>query len=176
MDKNQFSFKKLQQFAFAFSCCLYWFPELSGTLSILLQSRFIWRGTVMMGAVPEKSPFHLLLAVLRDKPRPFIPSVVVWILWRSLQPSALSLQWKLQCLSLQALLLQLLFRWSRKRKRKFTLRKKQKCDTFFWRHFWRYFPDGPLTINYLEIVNRSVASCPNSALSLPCLITYILFI
>lgn len=43
----------------------------------------------MMGAVPEKSPFHLLLAVLRDKPRPFIPSVVVWILWRSLQPSAI---------------------------------------------------------------------------------------
>lgn len=43
----------------------------------------------MMGAVPEKSPFHLLLALLREKPRPFIPSVVVWILWRNLQPSAM---------------------------------------------------------------------------------------
>lgn len=43
----------------------------------------------MMGAVPEKSPFRLLLALLRDKPRPFIPSVVVWILWRSLQLSAI---------------------------------------------------------------------------------------
>lgn len=43
----------------------------------------------MMGAVPEKSPFHLLLALLREKPGPSIPSVVVWSLWRSLQPSAM---------------------------------------------------------------------------------------
>lgn len=77
IDKNQFSFKKLQQFAFSFSCCLYWFPELSETLSILLQSSFIRNGTVMMATVPEKSVFCLLLALPRAKPRPFIPSVVV---------------------------------------------------------------------------------------------------
>lgn len=52
MDKNQFSFNKLQQFAFSFSCCLYWFPEFSETLSILLRSSFIWKGTVMMATVP----------------------------------------------------------------------------------------------------------------------------
>lgn len=28
-------------------------------------------------------------ALLRDKPRPSIPSMVVWILWRNLQPSAM---------------------------------------------------------------------------------------
>lgn len=44
----------------------------------------------MMGAVPEKSPSCLLLALLGDKPRPFIPSLVVWILWRLLQPSAMA--------------------------------------------------------------------------------------
>lgn len=77
MDKNQFSFNKLQQFAFSFSCCLYWFPEFSETLSILLRSRFIWKGTVMMATVPQESVFCLLLALLRAKPRRFIPSVVV---------------------------------------------------------------------------------------------------
>ena len=77
MDKNQFSFKKLQQFAFSFCCCLYWFPELSETLSILLQSSFIWKGTVMMATVAEKSVFCLLLALPRAKPSRFIPSVVV---------------------------------------------------------------------------------------------------
>lgn len=77
MDKNQFSFNKLQQFAFSFSCCLYWFPEFSETLSILLRSRFIWKGTVMMATVPQESVFCLPLALLRAKPRRFIPSVMV---------------------------------------------------------------------------------------------------
>lgn len=76
----------------------------------------------------------------------------------------LSLQWKLQCLSLQVWSLQLsCLGEPEKEKGNLLWGRNRNMTIFSWRHFRRCFPDHPLTFNYLEIVNRSVASCPNSA-------------
>lgn len=148
MDKNKFLFEKIQQFAFSYTYFLYWFHELSEILSVLLQSRFIWKRTVVMATIPEKSVFCLLLTLPRAKPRPFIPSAVVCR--ETLEFIALC-HYSSKLLSLQ------LSSLSEPAKEKGKWGKNQKKTSFF------LMVSDPLTVNCFEIAHMSVASCPDTA-------------